>query len=218
MNKTLRRSLIALATAFACLVLTATPAAAANAHARITGGNMLIWNATTTSNFTISLSVSCTSIVSMATTPTTAQITGYASTTRFTVGTNHYVAEIILTGSAAANLTNVTATSSTINNSSASLRSDLYAATNNSSTATDCNHGVTRLCRYTMTLGLTGTYTGDVTANAVTDTVTLATSGAAAMGTTPPCMAPFSGFTGGTAQLNAALTLQVCDVTSSGCP
>lgn len=198
MPTTLRRSAVALATALACLVLVATPASATTTHsATITGGTLKFRTGGGTTGFLGSqpplgtTGSGCGSTLSIEEDGATGafEIVQFSSTARFTVvGNNHYIAVMTRQGSTAGTYSGGAITSATL-----SLRVTLFNATNSSSTATDCAHGTTVVCRYTMTLHLTGTYTGMTTSG----TVQLGGTGTV---TGLPCTPPFSEYTAGTAE------------------
>ena len=205
MNKNLRRGVVALATAFACLALMASPASASVLTGTITAGTLTLSNQAVTVTDTIPLGgaggTGCASSIEVTVTPTgsvtTWQVTAFAIIARFQLGTTFYISERTRTGSTAGTVTAVTATSAALNSAGLNLRSDVYVATNQSATATDCAHGTTRTCRFNnVSLTVQGTYNGDVNAPAVSDTASLSGSGTLGS-TTPPCNAPFTTYSGG---------------------
>lgn len=201
MKTKLRRSVAALATAVACLALMATPAAATTHTATTTGGNLTFFTSFgTTGLFDLnpplagSGGTDCGSTLAIDEDGTGAvDVTQYTSASRFTLGGSHFIVVMTRQGSTAGTYSGGTISSATL-----SLRVDIFFATNTSSTATDCAHGTTRSCRYTLTLHLTGTYTGWTASS----TLQLAGSSGTVV-SSPPCVAPFTTFSGGTAVITA---------------
>ena len=221
MNKNLRRGLVALATTFACLTSMTTPASAVTLGGEITGGTVILHNSASTVTDTVPLGgtggggtgggAGCATTGSVELTSTTARVLTLSSIARFTFGTGHFVAVLTLLASTSGTLTGITTTSASFSSSTVTLRADIYAATNTSSTATDCAHGTTRTCRFTGTLHLTGTYNGNEASPQVSHTASISAA-PASLTTTPPCNAPFSTYIGGTAAVSG-LTLHVTSVT-----
>jgi hypothetical protein len=203
MDTTLRRGVVALTTALACLVLLAGPASAAVVNGTITGGTITLVNSTGTSTDTISLpsgtplGTGCASsfTVDISTTGTSAtnwRITGFASISRFPVGTSWFIADLSWKSSTSGTVTGP----ATLNSSGLALDLRIWNATNQSSTATDC--GTTTLkCRFaTVNLNLQGTYSGNIHSPAASDTINLTALGA--LGSPFPCTSPFSTYHLGT--------------------
>lgn len=219
MKTHVRRGAVAIATVVACLMLLATPASATNwvSHSKAVAGAITLHNSTSTTTGSIPLAdtggTGCGGGVSFDMTPTSVQVAEWSPVVRFTLGTAHYIAVFSFLGSTAGALTNVTTTSADIASSTVTLRIDIYAASNTSSTATDCAHGTTRLCRYSVTLHLGGTYEGNAAIPQVSDYKNLG-SPAANLTVTPPCSVPLTTFIGGTAALTGA-RFHVCSVTTS---
>jgi hypothetical protein len=217
-SKNLRRGLAVLATTFVCVASMASPASAATLSGTITDGSLTLHNSTSTVTETLSSSTGgsgsgtgCGTTGSFELTSTTARVLTISSTVRFKLGTGHHVAVLTLLASTSGTLTGVTTTSANFSSSTVTLRAELYTATNTSSTATDCTHGTTRTCRYTATLHISGTYTGNEASPAISDTAVV-NSTPAAITVTPPCAAPFSTYIGGTAAVSG-LTIHVTSVT-----
>lgn len=219
MKANLRRGLVALATTFTCLMSMTSPVSAATLGGAITGGTVILHNSASTVTQTVPLDgtggtgsgVGCATTGSVELTSTTARVLSLSSIARFKLGTGHYIGEISLLASTSGTLSGVTTTSASFNSSTVTLRADLYTATNTSSTATDCAHGTTRTCRYTGTLHLSGTYSGNEANPAVSDTATMSAP-SANISVTPPCTPPFSTYIGGTVTVTS-LTLHVTSVT-----
>lgn len=215
MNKSLRRSVVALATAFACLMVLSTPAGAVvvNATAAITSGNVRLQNGTSILDIPLSgttgtgcgttLAISF-DINSTGTTGTVA-VTALTSTGRFTVGTSHYVAVLSLVSTVTAGT--ITGSSGTTGTAMTGLvlriGALLYNASNTSSTATDCGLG-TQVCRYNnVTATFSGTYSGNIHDTVLASDTAALTSTASGALQGVPCNPPFSTYTGGTATVTA---------------
>ena len=223
MNTNHRRTLVALATAFACLVLWASPASAATLTGTITAGTLTLISTTGTTTDTLPLGtgVICTNQGEVTTTGTTTSVTSWQVTVfsyvfRFKLGTTWYVVDVARTTSTTLNtpgtVTGVTTTSASLNGSNLNLRADIYIATNQSDTDTDCTHGTTRSCRFASAVfTVQGTYFGNAHTPAVLDSATL--SGSGTLGSTsPPCNAPWTTYSTGTATVTG-LTTSVTAVT-----
>ena len=215
MNTTLRRSLVTVATTLACLALMASPASAATVTGLVTGGTVTLVSSTGTVTDTFSIGnpvggTGCAKDITLDVTTSTAQLTGLSSVSRFALSTTYYIMETLLTGSTPGTLTNVTSTSATVTSATVTYQVNIYSASNQSSTATDCAHGTTRTCRATMTLSFSGSISGDVSSPAVSDTASLSAP-PATMTMTPPCSAPFTTYVGGTASVSG-MTLHITSV------
>ena len=208
MNKTLRRSVVALATAFACLAMMGSPASAAVITADITAGTVTLINSLGTVTDTIplgpgvtTLGTGCANSIQVTTTETTTSITQWNITTfsiisRFTLGGVYYIADLQRTGSTAGTVTAVTTTGATLNSATLTLDARIFNATDQSSTATTCAKGTAK-CRFAVvTLSLQGTYSGNLHTPTTSDTANLSGSGTLPT-TTPPCTAPFTTYTAG---------------------
>lgn len=218
MNKNIRRGTVALSTVAAVLMLMASPASAATVHWRITGGTVTL-HSTTSVTDEIPFNTTCTPTAGTGgladVTTTTVQVTSFTTVGRFLLGTNYYVAELTFVSSTPGTLSGVTTTGATISSSTVTLRADVYLATTQSSTTPcDIAHGTTRSCRFNnVGLHFNGTYTGNVAAPAVSDTVVLNSGASTPLSTAPPCVAPFSTYIGGVATVSN-LTIHICNVTS----
>lgn len=201
-----RRGVVALTTVMACLVIMATPAAAAEVtlHWKPVKGKLTLHNSTSTATDDIDFSdgtgTGCGGggIADINSAVTTINDSSVTSVNRFQLGTSHYIAEITRLASTSSTLSNITTTSADFSSGTLTLRMDVYVATNTSSTATDCAHGTTRLCRLTLTLHLSGEYEGDVADPKLSDKKT-GQAPAASLTVTPPCGSPMSTYIGGTA-------------------
>ena len=210
MNKNLRRGVVALATAFACLTLLGSPVSAATITADITAGTVTLINSTSTATDTIplgpgvtTLGTDCANTIVVTTTATTTsvtnwQITTFSTVSRFKLNTTWYVADLQRTGGASGTVTGVTTTAANLNSSTLTLAANIYVATDTTETGTSCAHGTTRTCRFaSVSISLQGTYSGDIHNPATSHTASV--SGTGTLGTTsPPCNAPFTTYTGGT--------------------
>ena len=214
MNKNLRRGVVALATAFACLALMGSPASAAVVNADITAGTVTLINSTSTATDTIplgpgvtTLGEGCVNAIQVTTTATTTSvtswnITGFTIVARFELNNVWYIAELTRTGSNAGTVTAVTTTSATLNSptttASLTLAANVYLATDPDDDDITCLHGTTRTCRFaSVSIRLQGTYSGDIHNPATSHTASL--SGTGTLGTTtPPCNAPFTTYNAGT--------------------
>lgn len=238
MNKKLRRSVVALTTALACLVVMATPASATVVTFRAnfdsgTGstGNIHLQNGTATwdiplntpggtgcgSHVDVSMDIDSTGSTG------TVQVLGLESVGRVQFGTVHYISVLSWVSTPQnGTITGSSATGATITSLIARLRADLYVPTNTSSTATDCARTATLVCRYNnVNLHLAGTWVANIH-DVQTSHGGLLTSSSASL-TGLPCSPPLSIFTGGTATINVPLQVHVCEMpaptTSSGsCP
>ena len=204
MPTNLRRSVVALATAFACLVLLASPASASVLTGTITG-NITLINSTGTTTDTFPISSTGTGCVNdveitvnnTTTSTTTWQITGFHTITRVPWFGGWFIAEMTRTSSTTGTVTGVTGTGATLNFGTLNLNYVFYGATDQSTTSTDCTKSTLR-CRFSnVGLSLQGTYSGNVHTPATSHTVSLGGSGTLGT-TTPPCNAPFTTLNGGT--------------------
>ena len=221
MNTALRRGVVALATTLACLALQATPASASLLGLNITAGTMTLIASTGTGTvtdaipFIPSTGTGCGDGMGVTATPT-ASVNAWAFTSfgyvgRFKVGTTWYVAHLARTGGTSGTVTSVTTTGATLNSAGLTLRLDIYVATNQSATSTDCSFGATRFCRFAnVNVSLQGTYSGNINSPAVSDDFSLTGSGT--LGTTsPPCSTPFTTYNAGTVTFTG-LTANVVSV------
>ena len=206
MNKNLRRSVVALATAFACLTALANPASAAFDIVTITGGTI---TATSTTGQVITTTLGgttgagCTSSIIVETPGShsgTSNITTYTSVGHFTLGTTHYVATMTRTASTSGTY-GTSSNGGTITSSGLSVNVVIRAAANNTSTNLDCTTTGTTLCTLRATLHFTGTYTGHM--SDISSTFTISSTPAAITLGIGTCMVPFSTFNGGTATATA---------------
>ena len=210
MNKNIRRSVVALATAFACLALMGSPASAYDITGEITGGTVTLINSTGTSTDTIplatgggTLGTNCVSNIQSQLTGSTTSVTSWGISVlqtvgRFKLGTTWYVAELTRTASTTGTISSITTTTAALNTATLTLAANIYTATNQSDTSTDCSHGTTRTCRFAnVLLGIQGIYLGNIHLSQVSHTVTLTATGTLGT-TTPPCNAPFTTYNGGT--------------------
>ena len=200
MHKNLRRSVVALATAFACLGIMAGPSSAATSThpVTITGGTVTATSTTgqvitTTLGGTAGTGCSSTLSVLVDNTAGTINATTFTSIGHFTLGTNHYVSTSTRTAS-----TTGTFGSGSVSSVGISISVVIRAAANNSSTDLGCATTGTTICTLRATLAFAGTYTGSPS-----------TTGAAAFDISAPgaaislgigtCNVPFATFNGGTA-------------------
>ena len=189
MHTKIRRSVVALATALACLALMAGPASATTHSAAITGGSIVL-TATNTLVLTFpwggTAGTGCGHTLDLDDTASTADVIGYSSATRFTLGTGAFVAVVTRTASTAGTVSGTSVSSSTL-----ALRFDIYFAAN-ADPATDCAIG-TQVCRLRTTLYFAGTLTGW----SVSSTGSLSYPTASAVLSVPPgCVVPFSSWNG----------------------
>lgn len=212
-KKNILRSGAALATALACLALMANPASATVHDAAIRSGEIAFFNTSGTPDFMPTLPLAGTGgtgcgptlqVTANASTTGTVDVTTYTSIGRFTLGTTAYVADITRQSSTAGTYNDTTGQASSVQ---LTVRMDIYAATNQG-TATDCAHGTTRACRFSnIALTLSGFYGGSLATPAVGLTAVLTGSGTLGA-SSPPCNAPFTGVTNGTASISCfAFTL-----------
>ena len=224
MHTTIRRGVVAVATALACLAVLATPASAATLTAVTTGGTVLIENSTGNLSDTLTItppgtlgtdcSRTAVGVVNNTTTSTTSwQVTSYSTRTRFQLsgaGT-WYIFTVTLNSSTAGSVTGVTGASATLEPATVSLSAVVQNTTFQSATDTACTVTTTK-CRFlNVALTLQGTYSGNIHTPAVSDTATWTgsgTLGAAFAG----CTAPFTGYSGGTGTVTG-LTAQITAVT-----
>ena len=209
MNKTLRRSVVALATAFACLALMGSPASAAVITADITAGTVTLINSTGTTTDDIALGpgvttlgANCANSIAVTTTASTTSISNWNITTfavvaRFKLGGTWYVASLQRTGSVAGTVTAVTTTSATLNSATLNLDARIFTTAFQNDTDTECTTNGNK-CRFSgVALSLQGTYSGDLHNPAVSDTASL--NGTGTLGaTSPPCTTPFTTYNNGT--------------------
>ena len=219
MKKNLWRGVVALATAIACLGLAGSPTSAVTLVGEITAGTVTLINSTGTATDTIplttggTLGTGCASnlkafVNNTTTSTTTWQVTEFNTIGRFKLGTTWYIAELTKTGSASGTVTTVTTTTATLNSATLALSANIYTATDQSDTATTCAHGTTRTCRFAnVSLSLQGTYSGNLHTPAVSDGVSLTSTGTLGT-TTPPCNAPYTTYNGGTVTVTG-MTAQV---------
>ena len=215
MNRNLRRGVVAVAAAvFVSLALLANPASAATINFDVTAGTVTLINSTGTATDTIqvgpgvtTLGTDCVNLSTIATTETTTsvthwQISGWAVVVRVKLNTTWYILEETRTGGAAGTVTAVTTTSATLNSSTVGMAMNFYTATDQTETGTSCAHGTTRTCRFAnVNLTLQGTYSGDIHNPAASDTASLSGTGTLGIAT-PPCVAPFTTYNGGTIALS----------------
>ena len=227
MHKNLRRGAVVLATIVVCVAGLVSPASAATLTGTITGGTVTLINSTGTVTDTIPLGgttttgAGCSSTIAVhtvgsTTSVTTWQVSSFTTVSVFVLGTTHYVVVSTKTTSTTLNtagtVTSITTTSATLNSSLLNLRVEVYAATDNTSTSSSCAHGTTRACLFTsVALSVQGTYNGNIHTPVASNTVSLSASGTLGT-TTPPCVAPFTSYTGGTTTI-AGLTGEVVTVT-----
>lgn len=203
----LRRRMVALATALACITIMASPASATAHSVTFTSGTLAVHNATSTSTLTFALAgaagAGCGSSAVVDVVPDgtghagTIDVTSFSGATHFTFGTPHYVSTISRTASTSG--TWGTSASGTISSATLAVNIQIRAAANNSSTNVDCATTGNVLCTWRMTFHLAGTYANGPLSTAGA-TVTLATTAGAtitlAIGT---CQVPFFTWNGGSA-------------------
>ena len=222
MNKNIRRGMVALATAFVCVVALASPASATTATGEVTGGTITLINSTGTVTDTITLgggtsggtgcSSSITAVTNTTTTSTTTwQITGFATVGRFKLGTTWYVAALTRTNSTAGTVTSVTTTTATLNSATLNLNAVISNTTFQADTDTSCTTSGAK-CRFSsVAISLQGTYSGNIDGIAISDTIHV--TGTGTLGTTtPPCTTPFTTYNAGTVT-GASITAHVVSVT-----
>lgn len=207
MNKKLRRSVAALATAFACLALLSSPAGAVvtDVTATISTGNVRLQNGTSILDIALGGGggTGCSTNIDAqfdvaATSNGTVKVTDLTSIGRFQAGTTYYVAEMndVIAGQVTGA---INGTTNAISGVGVRITATIFTATNQSATATDCAHGTTVTCRYSnVNLTFSGSYTGNIHSIATTDSAAL-TSAASTTLVGLPCSPPFSTYTGGTA-------------------
>jgi len=209
MHKNLRRSVVALATAFASLAILTGPASATTAvhPTTITGGTLTaVSSGTFPSTYTRTLGgtagTGCTT-TSSATVDDAAQtidVTAFSNIAHFILNGNHYVSTITRTGSSSGTYSGGSFTSVTIQ-----LNIVIRAAANNSSTDLGCatTGGVLctlRLASTTSPLAFSGTYTGTPSSAGSATFASSAGPAAISLGI-GTCQVPFSTFNGGTATI-----------------
>ena len=210
MNKNLRRGMVALATVLGTVALLGSPASAAVIVADITAGTVTLINSTGTATDTIplgpgvtTLGTGCVNAIEVDTTETTTSISHwnidvFTIVSRFTLNNVYYIVEATRTASTSGTVTAVTTTFAALNTATLTLAVNIYTATNQSSTATDCLHGTTRTCRFAnVNLSLQGTYLGNIHTPTTSDTANLTATGTLGA-TSPPCNAPFTTYNNGT--------------------
>lgn len=192
MNTKLRRSVAAIATAFACLALMASPASAITHTTTITGGNLVLTATNTlvlTFPFAGTAGTGCGSTLVLDEGATgDADIASYTSTGRFTFGGLGFVYVLTRTASTPGTVSGGGVSSSTL-----ALQIDIFSAAN-ANPATDCATSTAR-CRMRTTLYFAGTLSGW----GVSDTASLSypTAGLVVASPPPPCVVPFSSWGGG---------------------
>lgn len=200
MNTMLARRAAALVATVASLALMATPASATTTHSSsITGGTLEFFTSTGSTGITNSdlplagtVGTECGSSLFVEEDGATGSfdVVGFSSVGRFSLGTVFYVAEMKRLSSTSGTFSGGAITSETL-----ALRVDIFTALNQTATSTTCLTG-TRVCRYNVTVHLTGTYTGWTPSSNVqlagTASVTLAIGS---------CQVPFGEYNGGTASI-----------------
>jgi hypothetical protein len=192
MNTKLRRSVAALATAFACLVLMAGPASATSPG--ITSGNLTLRSSNGSNTLNIpwagSAGTGCGHTFTLANGGTTYDVTQYSSASRHNFLLGAYIVVVTRTGSTPGTITGGTNldTSATL-----SLKIEFFNVLN-ANPATDCATDGAVRCTYTVTLHLGGAVTGWTSS---TDTGTLAYAQANLAGGIP-CSVPYTTWRNGT--------------------
>ena len=164
MDTKIRRRVVALATALACLALMAAPASATSHSATVTGGTIVL---TTTGSLSLTLPFTGTAgtgcgstlVLDQDATAGTYEVTGYSSATRFSMGGIGFVAVVTRTAS-----TPGTDSGANLYNATLALRIDIFLAAN-ADPATDCATSSLR-CKVSTTLqpyGVTPTWTASST-------------------------------------------------------
>lgn len=206
MIKKLYRSVAALVITFTCLILMSAPAGAVTTSvtASIPSGNFRLQNGTSILDVPLSGSTGtgCTvnldAVFDMAATSNgTMIITDVLIIIRFTVGTMHYI--LVMTDVPAGAVSgNVNGTTNAITGVGVRLTSNIYPASNPSSTATDCNLSTPLRCRFSnISVTFSGTYTGNLHSITTSHTMAMASNASTTL-VGLPCNPPFSIYTGGT--------------------
>ena len=209
MNRNIRRGVVALAAVFAHLAILASPVSAAVVSFDVTAGTVTFINSTgtATDSFPLgpgvsTLGTACSVSTQITTTASTTSVTNWQVTSwsvidRIELNNVWYIQDQQRTGSTTGTITGITTTGATLNASTINLAINLYTATDQSDTSTNCTHGLTRICRFAnFGYSLQGTYSGNIHTPATSDTATL--NGSGGMGTTsPPCFTPFTVYNGG---------------------
>ena len=223
MYKNLRRGVVALTTALACLIVLAQPASASVVSGTITAGTLTLINSTGTVTDSMPFAgtgtgggTGCVNSASVTVTPTGAvtawTITALSTAGRAKLGTTWYVVKHSLTGDTVGNV-GVGGGYSDLEPVVISYRTDVYPSTDQTDTSTSCSHGTTRTCRFnTVSATISGVYTGDINSPTVGDTITLSSSSGTLGSTSPPCNAPFTTYSNGTLSITG-LTIPVATVT-----
>lgn len=206
MNSTLKRSVVALATTFACLLMLSSPASANPTHtADITGGKVTLKKAPL-SDLVISLggtgAMCPTGTLTLTANPhPNAEVTALNKTGTFVVGSTTYVSVITRTGSDVG-----TAGSGSVSSVGVDVQAKIYTL----AAGTSCTPGTLRCTINTnANLEFAGTHTDADSDNEpeLNDTADL-DANPVGITATFPCFPPFSSYTGGTAEVNnMAVTL-----------
>jgi hypothetical protein len=160
MTTKLRRGVAALATALACLLLTATPASAAVHSVDITGGTLTLVNAANTATLNVpwagSAGTGCghSMDIEHLPGPDTYEVLSYSSRSRHNFLLGAYIVVVTRTGSIAGGYALPNLNSSTL-----SLKIEFFNVAN-ANPATDCATAGAVRCTYTVTLQLSGNSTG----------------------------------------------------------
>lgn len=209
MTRNLRRSAVALLTVLACLTIMSTPASGVvvNATAAIASGNIRLQNGTSILDIPLGGGggTGCGSTVGLDfdvdSTGTTGTL-GFSSLS-YTSRISYYTTTLILvltytSTPASGSITGSSTTGAAIISPQVRFKFEFFYPTNTSTTATDCAHGTTFICRYSnVTVMLSGTYNNDIHSIGSSDTISL-TSGASSTLVALPCGPPFSTWGGGT--------------------
>lgn len=231
----LRRSVVALTTALACLMMMGTPASATVVTFRAnfdsgTGaqGNLRLQNGTSIldvaiggtptggtgcgNHVDVSLDIDSTG------TTGTAQVLGLESTSRFLVGTTHYISVMSWVSTpTAGTITGSSTTGASVTGLGLRLKEEIYTTTNTSSTATDCARTTTLICRYNnVNLTFSGTWNNNIHDIQVSHGGSVSSNASTTLAPFP-CNPPFSTYAGGTATFSN-VPIHVCQIPAPTTP
>lgn len=204
MNTQLGRSVVALATALASLVLMASPASATTHATTITGGT---FSATPTGTLTFptlafggAAGAGCGSTVALDVdhVANTATIPTFTSLHHFTWFGSHFVSTMTRTASTAG-----TIGSGSVSGVGLSLSIAIRNAATNTSSNVDCATTGNVLCTWRVTFAFYGNYTQSGTGSiGSSDTFSLSSPSATVTLAIGTCYVPFTGLNGGSASIN----------------
>ena len=222
MKTNIRRGVVAVATAFACVAALASPASAATLTAAITGGTVLITNSTGTSTDTLvltpwtgTLGTDCSAPPwESSTTRLLLRLRGRSLRTlrglasRLSGAGTWYILTVTLNSSTAGTVSNVTTTVADLNAATLSLNAVVSNTTFQSTTDTACTPTTTK-CRFSsIVISLQGSYSGNIHTPTASNTASL--TGTGILGTpVAGCTSPFTTYGSGTAAINGTAPLGI---------